>query len=71
MRSGATTFALLGLLSLATACKKTGEGEYQVKVPDVDVKSDSATIRTPSVDVVKDTVVVPKVKVRPPGDTTR
>lgn len=48
------------------ACKKTGEGEYQVKTPDVNVTTDTTTIRTPSVDVVKDTVsmTVPKVDVR-------
>ena len=50
------------------ACKKTGENEYQVKTPDVDinVSSDSSTIRTPDIDLVADTatVTVPKVDVR-------
>ena len=50
------------------ACKKTGEGEYQVKTPDVDVNvsTDSTTIKTPSVEMTTDTVnmTVPKVEVR-------
>jgi hypothetical protein len=55
-------------LTSAAACKKTGEGEYQVKYPEL--KTDSATVRTPTVDVVKDTtaVVVPKVQMK--KDTT-
>lgn len=74
--------AALAAITTLSACKKTGEGEYQVKTPDVDVSSDTTTIRTPDVDVVKDTaavvtpdidvkkdtsaVVVPKVKVNKP-----
>ena len=48
------------------ACKKTGEGEYQVKTPEVNVTTDSTTIHTPSVEVTKDTVnmTVPKVEVK-------
>ena len=48
------------------ACKKTGENEFQVQTPDVDVKTDTTTIKTPDVDIVKDTatVTVPKVDVR-------
>lgn len=35
------------------ACNKTGEGEYQVQTPDVDVNvsSDTSTVNTPTVDV--------------------
>jgi len=45
------------------ACKKTGEGEYQVKTPDVDVSTDTTTIKTPSVDVgtKTDTINTPVV----------
>jgi hypothetical protein len=64
----------------AVACKKTGEGEYQVEKPVVGTKTD--TINTPSVDVTteKDTITtpevttekkeveVPKVKVNPPKE---
>ncbi len=57
---------IIGALAVSAlaACKKTGEGEYQVKTPDVDVSTDTHTVKTPSVDVVKDTatVKVPEVK---------
>jgi hypothetical protein len=74
---------LVAILALAAvsalgACKKTGEGEYQVKTPDVDVKTDTHTVQTPSVDagMKKDTLVIdrPTVDVKTPaerkGDTT-
>lgn len=63
-----TLAAILVAASSLAACKKTGEGEYQVKTPDVDVSTDTTTIRTPDVDIVKDTmtVTVPKVKVTNP-----
>ena len=66
--------AVLALAAVSTlgACKKTGEGEYQVKTPDVDVKTDTHTVQTPSVDVgtKKDTLVVdrPTVDVKTPGE---
>lgn len=65
MRKTALTLAIAALTAVA-ACKKTGEGEYQVQTPDVDVKTDTTTVRTPTVDVRKDTatVTVPKVDVR-------
>jgi hypothetical protein len=52
--------AVMAVVSLA-ACKKTGEGEYEVERPVVGTVTD--TINTPSVDVgTKSTdVVVPKV----------
>ena len=72
--------AVLALAAVSTlgACTKTGEGEYQVKTPDVDVKTDTTTIQTPSVDagMTKDTLIVdrPTVDVKTPaerkGDTT-
>ncbi len=56
-------------LCAATACKKTGEGEYQVEKPVVGTQTD--TVHTPTVDVTKDTVsaTVPKVEINKP-DTT-
>ena len=73
--------AVLALAAVSTlgACKKTGEGEYQVKTPEVDVKTDTTTIQTPSVDagMTKDTLIVdrPTVDVKTPaerkGDTAR
>jgi hypothetical protein len=61
MRKSLLGAALL-VLSLA-ACKKTGENEYQVKTPDVNVTTDSHTVTTPSVDVGtrKDTISTPVV----------
>ena len=56
------TLLMAGLvLTAGTACKKTGEGEYQVERPVIGTQTD--TIHTPTVDVgtKKDTVNVPKV----------
>lgn len=56
------------------ACQKTGEGEYKVATPDVDVNvsTDTNTVRTPSVDVStqpETTIVnVPKVDVETPAE---
>lgn len=64
--------ATLVMTAALGACKKTGEGEFQVKTPDVDVNTKTTTINTPSVDVgtkvdtistptagtVKDTLIV-------------
>jgi hypothetical protein len=67
----AATMAAVVTLS---ACQKTGEGEYKVKTPDVDVNTsvDTTTVRTPSVDVgtKQDTVVVktPTVDVKTPAE---
>jgi hypothetical protein len=74
LAAGIAAFVITG------ACKKTGEGEYEVKKPIVGTKTD--TIETPSVETgtVKDTLTVPtvgterkevdvpKVKVEPPED---
>ncbi len=67
MRKTALTLAIAAL-TLVAACKKTGENEFQVQTPNVDIKTDTTTIKTPDVDIVKDTtmVVVPKVKVTKP-----
>ena len=74
----ALTVALAAIATLA-ACKKTGEGEYEVQrptigtttdtinTPSVNVGTDTARIVTPDVDVRRDTstVRVPKVTVKP------
>lgn len=57
---------LLGAALLAlplSACKKTGENEYQVKTPEVNVSTDSHTVRTPEVNVgtKTDTISTPVV----------
>jgi hypothetical protein len=54
--------AAVAVLAATSACKKTGEGEYQVEKPVVGTQTD--TVNTPSVETgtVKDTVSVPEVK---------
>ena len=61
MRKLAAVAAIMAVVSLS-ACKKTGEGEYQVEKPVVGTQTD--TIHTPTVDVGTQTttVAVPKVK---------
>jgi hypothetical protein len=53
---------LVALLSAGAACRKTGEGEYEVQKPVVGTTTD--TVHTPTVETgtVKDTITVPKVK---------
>ena len=62
--------AALAAVTVLAACQKTGEGEYQVKTPDVDVNSKTTTIETPSVDVRPETslVITPRVEVTTPGE---
>ena len=63
MRKFAAFAAAMAIVSIS-ACKKTGEGEYQVEKPVVGTQTD--TIHTPTVDVGMDTakVTVPKVEVK-------
>jgi hypothetical protein len=63
VRKFAAVAAVLAVVSIS-ACKKTGEGEYQVEKPVVGTQTD--TIHTPTVDVGTDTanVTVPKVQVK-------
>ena len=58
--------AALAVLCTITACKKTGEGTYEVEKPVVGTTTD--TVKTPTVEVKKETttVTVPKVKVKKP-----
>jgi hypothetical protein len=53
--------ASLAAISSLGACKKTGDGQYQVKTPDVHVSTDSTTIRTPTVTTRTDTINTPVV----------
>ena len=55
MRKLLAVAAVMAVVSIS-ACKKTGEGEYQVEKPVVGTVTD--TVNTPSVDVGKDTVAV-------------
>lgn len=64
--------AIVSLVVLVGACKKTGEGEFQVQVPEVG--TDTKTVRTPDVDIGKETtmVVTPTIDIDKRGkDTTR
>ena len=65
MRKLLAVAAVMAVVSIS-ACKKTGEGEYQVEKPVVGTVTD--TINTPSVDVGKDTVAVtvPTIDVNAP-----
>ena len=61
MRKLAAVAAAMAVVSIS-ACKKTGDGEYQVEKPVVGTQTD--TIHTPTVQVGTETttVAVPKVK---------
>jgi hypothetical protein len=73
-------FAAAVLTLAATACKKTGEGEYEVQkpvvgtvtdtvhTPTVQTGVDTATVAVPKVEVKKDsaTIKVPTVKIKKP-----
>ena len=79
MHKLAVVAAVMAVVSIS-ACKKTGEGEYQVEkpvvgtqtdtinTPSIDVGTDTANVTVPKVDVRKDTaqIKVPTVKVNPP-----
>src|SRR6476646_7584800 len=56
--------AAVAVLAATSACKKTGEGEYQVEKPVVGTTTD--TVNTPRVETgtVKDTISVPDVDVK-------
>ncbi len=60
MRKLAAVAAVMAVVAIS-ACKKTGEGEYQVEKPVIGTTTD--TINTPSIDVGTNTttVAVPKV----------
>ena len=76
--------AVLAVVSIS-ACKKTGEGEYQVEkpvigtqtdtihTPSVEVGTDTANVTVPKVEVKKDTaaIKVPTVKVKSAGDNAK
>ena len=70
MRKLAAVAAIVAVVSIS-ACKKTGEGEYQVEKPVVGTQTD--TINTPSIDVGTDsaTVKVPTVRVNSPSDNKK
>jgi hypothetical protein len=56
-----TLVVALGALTALSACKKTGDGQYEVQKPVIGTEAD--TVNTPTVETgtVKDTVTVPTV----------
>jgi outer membrane protein assembly factor BamE (lipoprotein component of BamABCDE complex) len=56
-----TLAVALAALTALSACKKTGEGQYEVQKPVIGTESD--TVNTPTVETgtVKDTITVPTV----------
>ena len=56
-----TVAVVLVALTTLSACKKTGDGQYEVQKPVVGTETD--TVNTPTVETgtVKDTVTVPTV----------
>lgn len=84
MRKLAAVAAIVAVVSIS-ACKKTGEGEYQVEkpvigtqtdtinTPSIDVGTDSATVNVPKVEVKTDqaTIKVPTVRVNTPSDNKK
>jgi hypothetical protein len=70
VRKLAAVAAALAVVSIS-ACKKTGDGEYQVEKPVVGTQTD--TIHTPTVDVGTQTttVAVPKVEVKKDSTTIK
>jgi hypothetical protein len=63
VRKLAAVAAVLAAVSIS-ACKKTGDGEYQVEKPVIGTQTD--TIHTPTISIGTDTtkVQVPKVQVK-------
>ena len=84
MRKLAAVAAIVAVVSIS-ACKKTGEGEYQVEkpvigtqtdtinTPSIEVGTDSATVNVPKVEVKTDqaTIKVPTVRVNTAGDNKK
>ena len=70
VRKLAAVAAIMAVVSIS-ACKKTGDGEYQVEKPVVGTQTD--TIHTPTVDVGTQTttVAVPKVQVKKDSTTIK
>jgi outer membrane protein assembly factor BamE (lipoprotein component of BamABCDE complex) len=68
-----TLVAALAALTALSACKKTGEGQYEVQKPVVGTETD--TVNTPSVETgtVKDTVTItrPTVDVKTPEENKK
>ncbi len=64
MRKLAVTLTFLATATLG-ACTKTGQGEYQVKTPDVSVGTNTTTVTTPTLGTTKDTINTPVMGTKP------
>jgi hypothetical protein len=68
-----TLVAAIAALTALSACKKTGEGQYEVQKPVIGTETD--TVNTPSVETgtVKDTVTItrPTVDVKTPDENKK
>lgn len=68
-----TLVVALAALTTLSACKKTGDGQYEVQKPVVGTETD--TVNTPSVETgtVKDTVTItrPTVDVKSPDENKK
>lgn len=68
-----TLVAAVAALTTLSACKETGEGQYEVQKPVIGTESD--TVNTPSVETgtVKDTVTItrPTVDVKSPDENKK
>ena len=75
--------AALAILPIAAACKKTADGEYQIKTPKITVAPDSHTVKLPEVKAPAlptvergsrtDTTItkVPTISVKTPAERAR
>ena len=68
-----TLVVALAALTTLSACKKTGEGQYEVQKPVIGTEKD--TVNTPSVETgtVKDTITItrPTVDVKTPEENKK
>ena len=68
-----TLVVALAALTTLSACKKTGDGQYEVQKPVIGTETD--TVNTPSVETgtVKDTVTItrPTVDVKSPDENKK
>lgn len=70
MRKLAAVAAVMAVVSVS-ACKKTGEGQYEVQKPVVGTQTDTVTTPTMSVGTESATVNVPKVEVKKDSATIK
>ncbi len=70
MRKLAAVAAILAVVSVS-ACKKTGDGQYEVQKPVVGTQTDTISTPTVSVGTESATVSVPKVEMKKDSATIK